>query len=634
MANRDIEARLKISAIDRTSGVLSRVAQRLGMVSNKADQVSRRTVAMGSAAKSGGVMVGRVLVPALAAMGGAKVIKDAAEVERQMNRIGITAGASAEKTKDAGDAVREMTKGVALPFQDGVEALDTLVASGMDLEEAMAFLPAILATAQATGASTVDIANTANKSSSALKISADEMSRAFDLMSAYGKAGQFELKDMAQYIPSLANSFAVLGYEGEDGLARLLSVLQTLRESTGDASAAATQAGNIFGKIYSEETANKFEKMGVNLRKEMEKAVAAGVDPLEAFIKLSNTAIGGDMTKLPLLFSDQQFREGMISLMTKQDSYQGYLDIAGSDDVTGTVDRDLQRVLDDSQASIDRMSNEWEKFLNNVGNVLTGPVTEGLDAVNSQLDFRAAQRKYFQSQGLTEEAYSAAMEASKVPLLGDFPRRAAVIAMQGGYEGEYRGHDISDWAIMPPDSEFRAGDLEGVPPELLPTPVDHRQQLLERAGRLSDRRVDKALHMPDSYFEMPDLNAPKEDASLIDRLMDLFDNEVGTGPAASTRLKSREDALSQDVEDGSRTVGQAFNDGADEVRKAGGDAGNKVRDSGDDVARALGNAAAAIDSAARQLTAGELRKRSRNRASNSNPGKSMKPENNAPEGAY
>jgi hypothetical protein len=41
---------------------------------------------------------------------------------------------------------------------------------------------------------------------------------AFDLMVAGGKAGQFELKDMAQHIPTLANSFASMGYTGEAGL--------------------------------------------------------------------------------------------------------------------------------------------------------------------------------------------------------------------------------------------------------------------------------------------------------------------------------------------------------------------------------------------------------------------------------
>ncbi|MEO2038040.1 MAG: phage tail tape measure protein, partial [Martelella sp.] len=231
MANRDVEARLRISAVDRTAGVLGRVAERLGLVSTRANQVTGRFNAVAQAANNSGYMLGRGLALAAAALGGAKIIKDAAELERQMNRIGITADATAEETKAATAALREMTDVVRLPFQAGVEALDVLTASGMGLEEAMAFLPSILATAQATGAETVDIANTAVKAASALKIPAEQMAAAFDLMSAEGKAGQFELKDMAQSIPNLANSFATLGYEGTDGLLRLLAILQTLREA-------------------------------------------------------------------------------------------------------------------------------------------------------------------------------------------------------------------------------------------------------------------------------------------------------------------------------------------------------------------------------------------------------------------
>ncbi len=120
----------------------------------------------------------------------------------------------------------------------------------MSLEEAMAFLPAVLTATQASGAAAEDIANTAMKAASALKLEANQMGNAFDIMVTGGKAGQFELRDMAQYIPTLANSFASLGYSGEEGLKRLVAILQTIREDTGSAESAATQAGEIFGKIY------------------------------------------------------------------------------------------------------------------------------------------------------------------------------------------------------------------------------------------------------------------------------------------------------------------------------------------------------------------------------------------------
>lgn len=381
---REIEARLKISAIDRTGSVLKNVG-------NKLSEVNRRVSAFNRAQSETLALMSRYLAPAALAYGLKESLVQFAEVERRMTRIGITAGVSREQTQATTEALRRMAGEYAMSFDDVVKGLDTLVSSGLSLQEAMAFLPAVLKTAQATGSATEDIANTALKASSALKIAASDMDKAFDIMVAGGKAGQFELKDMAQYIPGLANSFATLGYEGEDGLKKLIAVLQTIREDTGDASAAATQAQNIFGKMYSEETANKFKKFGIDLRKEMQAAKAAGKDALTAFVDLSKKAIDGDLSKLPLLFSDQEFRLGMQSLITSPESLKKFLDLLNGADVNGTVLRDLGVVLQDTQAKIDRLSNSWTDFYTKLGASTAGVVAPGLDSATKFLDDRMAE---------------------------------------------------------------------------------------------------------------------------------------------------------------------------------------------------------------------------------------------------
>ncbi|MGO7903016.1 hypothetical protein ACC719_37285, partial [Rhizobium ruizarguesonis] len=75
-----------------------------------------------------------------------------------------------EQTKAAFQNLQQVTKQFAMPLDDGIRALDTLVSSGISMQDAMAFLPSVLATAQASGSATEDIANTAIKASGALKI--------------------------------------------------------------------------------------------------------------------------------------------------------------------------------------------------------------------------------------------------------------------------------------------------------------------------------------------------------------------------------------------------------------------------------------------------------------------------------
>lgn len=330
-----------------------------------------------------------------------RAVREFADVDRQMTRIGITADATSEQTQAAFRRLQNETKNIAMPIEQGIAALDTLVASGLSLDEAMAFLPAVLATAQATGAATEDIANTGMKAASALKIEAKDLQNAFDIMVAGGKAGQFELKDMAQYIPTLANSFATLGYEGEDGLKRLIAVLQTIREDTGDASSAATQAQNIFGKIYSEETAGKFKKFGIDLRREMESATKSGEDAISAFVRLSKEAIKGDLSKLPLLFSDQEFRLGMQSLITSPESLKKFFDVMNSSSVDGTVFRDIGKIINDTQSSIDRMSSSWDRLMTSFGKAVAPPATEVMDAVSGDIDYGDAVREALKKRGMS-----------------------------------------------------------------------------------------------------------------------------------------------------------------------------------------------------------------------------------------
>ncbi|CUX63206.1 phage tail tape measure protein [Agrobacterium genomosp. 13] len=446
MANRKIRAELEIDGKDSTSPAFRSVATRMGQIERqmsrfnktasdfdrKVASINRHSAGMQRAAE-GFNKAGAMLRTGIAGYGAYEVgraiagtVKDFAALERQMTRIGITADASATQTKEAFAQAQQIAKDLNYDsVQPAIEAIDTLVASGKSLDEAMAFLPSVLATAQATGAATQDIANTGLKAADALKIETKNMQRAFDIMVMGGKAGQFELKDMAQYIPGLANSFATLGYKGEDGLKKLVAILQTIREDTGDASSAATQAQNIFGKMYSEETGKKFAKFGIDLRKEMEAAQKAGEDAVSAFIRLSQEAIKGDLSKLPLLFSDQEFRLGMQSLMTSSDSLKKFIDTMNSAEVDGTVFRDVNRVFADTQASIDRMSNSWEKLKTSLGESVAPVVTPLMDGGVKQIDRYNARQRGAEKRGW-----------------GWFRRNLGVISsteeMDLAYEGGYR----------------------------------------------------------------------------------------------------------------------------------------------------------------------------------------------------
>lgn len=356
-----------------------------------AKRTSDRVKALGIAA--GAVATGAIAV-------GTSAVKNYASFERSMLRIGTTAGSTVTETMKASEDVQALAKRFALPLDEAVNGLETLTSAGQSLEEAMSFLPAVLATAQASGSATADIANTALKSSSALKIQANDLQNAFDIMVAGGKAGQFELKDMAAYIPTLANQFANLGYDGTEGLKRLIAVLQTLREDTGSAGQAATNAENLFTKMFSGEVEKNFKGFGKNIREEMASATAAGEDAINAYVRLTKEVLEQNPTaRLSDIFVDTQLQNAMLSLTTSTDALQNFFDILNGTEVNGTVYRDVKRFTDDTTAAIQNMTTAWDGFMKALGGSIAPSATGALNALTNEIGYQDAVSKTLKEQG-------------------------------------------------------------------------------------------------------------------------------------------------------------------------------------------------------------------------------------------
>ncbi|MDH0907579.1 phage tail tape measure protein [Rhizobium pusense] len=606
MANRKIKAELEIDGKDSTSPAFRSVATRMGQMERqmsrfnktasdfdrKVASINRHSAGMQRAAE-GMNKAGAMLRTGIAGYGAYEIgravagtVKDFAALERQMTRIGITADASAEQTKEAFAQAQKIAKDLNYDsVQPAVEAIDTLVASGKSLDEAMGFLPSVLATAQATGAATQDIANTGLKAADALKIETKNMQRAFDIMVTGGKAGQFELKDMAQYIPGLANSFASLGYEGEDGLKKLVAILQTIREDTGDASSAATQAQNIFGKMYSEETAKNFKDLGVDLGREMDAAKKNGEDAVSAFVRLSQKAIKGDLSKLPKIFRDQEFRLGMQSLITSGDSLKRFIDTMNSAQVNGTVFRDMNRIVSDTQASIDRMSKSWEELKTSLGESVAPAVTPIMDGGVKQLDRYNARQRGMEKRGW-----------------GWFRRNLGVISEQEemdlAYEGGYRDEKfLGDyWA-----SRYGAGKDDPRRPRAS-TGRQGRSIVMAEFPGGGRGYTNQSLPAGSAPVPMP---RPREMPPTPPAVSDLQRQyrEYGQGRVAGQKIST--EVANMDVFRGVRErleqSGDNINQAARSISENGQEAGNAIKGAGDSLVSGLLGAVRELNAVASKL---------------------------------
>jgi TP901 family phage tail tape measure protein len=302
-------------------------------------------------------------------------VQAAQEFDRALAEIGAKGNLTAEQMTAIGEAAKVTSSQMNQFATDIVKAQDFLVGMGLDVERATKAMPSIAQAATATGASLEDLSKAGFAAMSNLGVGAEDLARSFDIMAAAGKAGGFELRDMAQYLPSITALASSKGMTGAEGLAQIASALQIVRRGAGDASEAATNFSNILQKINSNDAIKNFKELGIDIQQVLKDAKANGTDPLEASLRAINTALGGDMSRLGEIFADAQVQKGLIPLLTGLEDYIRLRDEAAKAD--GVISADFARMMETGVEKMKQFQIALQNFQTGLGSALI-PVLGGI----------------------------------------------------------------------------------------------------------------------------------------------------------------------------------------------------------------------------------------------------------------
>nr|DAR93735.1 MAG TPA: minor tail protein [Caudoviricetes sp.] len=189
--------------------------------------------------------------------------------------------------------------------EDALGALDTMLASGaVKADTAMKLLPTLQKGATATGASTDDLAKIAISAMQQFGISEDHIGEVLDKAVAAGQAGNFELADMARWLPQQMAAGKAAGLSGMAGFEALLMANQQARVTAGTSDEAGNNLVNLLAKLTSKETADRFKKIeikgkdgkthGVDFIASMEAQKKKGKNSIEAFMSIMDQVVGQD----------------------------------------------------------------------------------------------------------------------------------------------------------------------------------------------------------------------------------------------------------------------------------------------------------------------------------------------------
>ncbi|MDG6326690.1 phage tail tape measure protein [Glaesserella parasuis] len=285
---------------------------------DKAANVGRSLMSVGAGVAAGAMVT-------------APKMMQAADYDMALARVadtGYSGGTIEEKTKGK-EKVHQAIKSSITQYggtkEDALSAINELMAQGkVKVEEALELLPVIQKNATATGASSHELTNMVNSMLGA-GIKKEEIQIALDYMNASGKAGGFELKDMAQYFPQL---LASSGADSLDDLKKMGVQLQQVYGVSGGASETATNLTNFYSKVKASSTAKNIEnieftdqngkKKSIDMSKSMQHYIKQGQNASEALLSIISDVLENDTEYQGLLKQYHSAQNGEKKALMKK----------------------------------------------------------------------------------------------------------------------------------------------------------------------------------------------------------------------------------------------------------------------------------------------------------------------------
>ncbi|MBR8317271.1 phage tail tape measure protein [Burkholderia dolosa] len=392
------DAGFEVDRLDRAYARLGRTVRGLELKAAGHERLAAGRDGMRDAARDTMKLGAAVAVPTTVSAQYQAIIRD----------IAIKAGiARTEQERAMSERIRRDALSNGMGRNELADAVNQMVAAGMDVDRALNFGPAVAKFSVGQGASSVETAQMIQ----ALQQNADikdpkAMMKALEAIAYLGKEGSFESVDMARWFPVLLAEMKKLGITGQDSVTQLGAMLQVQMKTAGNADEAANNLKNWFSKIGSGETERNYKKAGVDYEAKMKEAINKGWSPLEASFVLARAYIERvdpkkaaqlavvakqlnseldpakrqaqmrafeDTMKTGDLFNDMQVKAALTAYMQNADLYQKLKRNAA--DASGEIDKDLADRRATSKQIWSEVVQQWDDAMRSIGDALR-PVTD------------------------------------------------------------------------------------------------------------------------------------------------------------------------------------------------------------------------------------------------------------------
>ncbi|WP_289996175.1 phage tail tape measure protein [Photorhabdus laumondii] len=378
-----------LQRISRTLEQLNRQQQRLQSAASMSDAAKANRMALYARGAETYALTRTISSPVV------QSVTKYASFESGLRDIAVTGNLSPKEEQKIGIILRQNAKQTNQLQETLLEGIGTLVAAGKSPMKSTDMSRLLGHVATASKANINDLAKMA-LSFESLKIEGDQaLKEAFNRAVFGAKSGRFELKDLAQYFPEMAQQFAGKGIYGQEAVSQIIASLEVGREGAGTEGEAATNMRNWLASMGRGDIAKRYAEADVDYQTSMSRYVSSGYSQYEASIMIADRFIkskGADLMKewkkagargdedaqrmlmesfgLSSIFTDVQTVNHLLAMRQRWGDYQRIKTGMGTDSAQKSVDTDFDKQNDTLEAQWRRTQIEFNDSAISIGQSL------------------------------------------------------------------------------------------------------------------------------------------------------------------------------------------------------------------------------------------------------------------------
>lgn len=378
-----MSSKLSTEILINLTGNLTAMSRKYGSNMSEFARTSARAMsvvkASTTAAGRGLDILGNRYTGMIAGFAGGAMLSKYKGLDRELTRMGITAGKTREQMSGILDLAQDVSFKVGVDTSDVLGAFKEINARSGDLDLAVKNTENIGNAIAASGATGESIGGLiADFLKLNIKTKEDTL-QALDGLNRLGKEGAFELKDAAERLPASLSMYAAAGGKGVKGAMDVMTVAEVAMDVTANREKASTAVENFITDLQNPKVISALENNGIQVFDAKGK-----IRSLPSILQETAQRSAQSGAKKQAGYLDKAgFNQDSIRLI------QGVSSEAGAAKLKTYVQivADGKSILDDAAyasrdftSATQRLTTATEKFTNTQ---LAGPVQELADALNS-----------------------------------------------------------------------------------------------------------------------------------------------------------------------------------------------------------------------------------------------------------